>query len=225
MKKPDLMGDAVATAIRNRILTGEVHYGQVLRLAPLAAELDMSITPVREALLRLAQDGWVSHVPNRGFRVQPIHRDDVADTYFIWATVEGELAARATSKATQEGVHRLREVDQQLHDLNDHHGELAIELNSQLHAQVHAMASAPKLLWFASAARRHVPLHLDAAFYSVPGWKEINRYGHTPIIDAVAEGDGARAQALMADHFRSTGDLLLTWLDSLDFWADPEGTA
>ena len=53
----ELLGHAVASAIRDEILTGEVQHGEQLRLAPLAEKLNMSITPVREALLLLAQDG------------------------------------------------------------------------------------------------------------------------------------------------------------------------
>lgn len=223
MKRPDLMVDAVAATIRERILTGQVEYGQVLRLAPLAEELDTSITPIREALMRLAQDGWVAHVPNRGFRVTPIRRKDVEDTYFIWATAEGELAARAASAITPAAVEDLRATDADLHDLEDHHSKAAIDLNFRLHSKVHDIACAPKLLWFADAARRHVPLHMDATFYSVPGWHAINRYGHTSIIDAVADRDAATARKLMGDHFLQTGDLLLTWLDSLGFWADETG--
>lgn len=214
------MVDAVAAAIRERILTGQVEYGQVLRLAPLASELDMSITPIREALMRLAQDGWVAHVPNRGFRVTPIHRKDVQDTYFIWATAEGELAARAASVITPAEVEELRGTDADLHGLENHHSELAITLNHRLHSKVHDIAGAPKLLWFAEAARRHVPLHMDATFYSVPGWHDINRYGHTAIIDAVADRDAEAGRELMGNHFRETGQLLLDWLDSLGFWAD-----
>src|SRR5438552_3432436 len=75
--KPELMGQAVASLIRDQILSGELKYGEALRLAPLAEKLDMSITPVREALLQLAQDGWVVHQPNRGFRVVPMRRDNV----------------------------------------------------------------------------------------------------------------------------------------------------
>lgn len=216
--RPELMGQAVASVIRDQILSGELKYGDVLRLAPLAEKLDMSITPVREALLRLAQDGWVVHQPNRGFRVVPMRRDNVVDTYFMWATAEGELAARAAERATSEGLLVLRRLDSELRELEDHHSTHALELNSDLHSAVHTMADAPKLLWFADAARRLVPLQFDSAFHSVPGWAEINRLGHTAIIDCIDRGDASGARKLMHEHFESTCDLLVKWLDSLSFW-------
>ncbi|WP_104126221.1 GntR family transcriptional regulator [Cryobacterium sp. Y57] len=216
----ELLGHVVASAIRDEILTGGVQHGEQLRLAPLAEKLNLSITPVREALLLLAQDGWVVHAPNRGFRVAPIRRNDVQDTYFIWATAEGELAARAAARVTLDGMDALREVDRALHQLEDHRSALALTLNAKLHSTVHAMADAPKLLWFADSARRLVPLQFDSAFHGVPGWEQVNRLGHTAIIDRIELGDADGARSLMRDHILATCSLLLAWLDSLAFWQE-----
>ncbi|MGY3567709.1 GntR family transcriptional regulator [Sinomonas sp. RB5] len=219
--KRELMGQEVAAAIRELIMTGEARPGETLRLAPLAEKLEMSLTPVREALLMLAQDGWVAHQPNRGFQVMPIRRDNVVDTYFMWAVAEGELAARAAARVTPEGLSALRGLDGRLRSLEDHHTSDALGLNAELHSAVHEMADAPKLLWFADAARRLVPLRFDSSFHSVPGWAEINREGHTPIIDCIELGDQEGARQLMRHHFSSTGDLLVRWLDTLSFWSEP----
>lgn len=222
--KLELMGHAVAALIREQILSGEVKHGDALRLAPLAEKLNVSITPVRDALLQLSRDGWVTHQPNRGFRVVPMRRDNVVDTYFMWATAEGELAARAASRSTPESIFVLRRLDAELHKLGDHHSKHALDLNSELHTAIHAMADAPKLLWFADAARRLVPLQFDSSFHSVPGWAEINRFGHTAVIDRIESGDSPGARKLMFDHFEATCNLLVTWLDGLDFW-EPESAS
>lgn len=213
----------MATAIREQILRGEVRHGELLRLAPLAEQLDMSMTPVREALLQLAQDGWVSHEPNRGFRVVPIRRDNVIDTYFMWATAEGELAARAALQISKEAIASLREADAKIRALEDHGTQLALDLNSKLHSQIHALVDAPKLLWFADLARRLVPLQFDSTFHSIPGWAEINRFGHSAIIDALEAGDEALSRELMKSHFLQTCDVLIEWLDNMSFWMPAGG--
>src|SRR5262245_32352064 len=92
--RPQLKDEAAAH-IRELIVSGQVSPGQLLRLAPLAERLGASITPIREALLLLAQDGWVVQEPNRGFRIAAITRRDVEDAYLVQAFVAGELAARA----------------------------------------------------------------------------------------------------------------------------------
>lgn len=196
--------------------------GDSLRLAQLAEQLGVSVTPVREALLLLTQDGWVRHEPNRGFRVAPIRRKDVEDTYLMWSTAEGEIAARAATRATAGDIDYLRDLDQQIRDADPTDGHLATRLNSELHGYVAVIADAPKLDWFAQAASRLVPLRFPENFHMVPGWSEVNRTEHAPIIDKIAAGDVEGARSGMASHFRGTGELLMRWLDSLEFWSEPE---
>lgn len=220
--KEQLRGN-VASAIRDQIMARTVKPGEQLRLAQLAEQLGVSVTPVREALLLLTQDGWVAHEPNRGFRVAPVRRRDVEDTYLMWSTAEGELAARAATRATARDVDRLRELDASIRAADPTDGHLATRLNSELHHYVSVIADAPKLEWFARAASRLVPLQFPENFHVVPGWSGVNREQHTPLIDAIAEGDPDRARTLAADHFRGTGGLLMRWLDSLDFWSGSQG--
>ncbi|MFE4542308.1 GntR family transcriptional regulator [Arthrobacter sp. NPDC056727] len=215
-----LLGDSVTAEIRGLILQREVSPGDHLGLVELATAMRTSITPVRQALLQLAQDGWVTHEPHRGFRVAPLNRSDVIDTYRVWAMVEGEIAAHAAGRATSSDIESLRAADRRLVDLEDHSGESALELNDELHYAVHRASAAPKLVWFAQTARRSVPLQFNQAFTVVPGWAEFNRYGHTIIIDAIAGHDAEASRKLMSEHFVESGMLLVTHLDSLDLWSE-----
>lgn len=173
----------------------------------------------------LAQDGWVIHEPNRGFRVAQIRRTDVADTYFIWATSEGEIAARAATRATARDVAVLREIDDQLRAVGPENGRAAAELNGELHSAIYEIADAPKLEWFVEAARRLVPFQIPNTFYQVPNWFDENRTAHGPIIDAIARGDSDFARREMFAHLERTGKMLLDWLDSMSFWSDAATTA
>src|SRR5438105_2046589 len=103
--------DEAAAHIRELIVSGQVAPGELVRLAPLAERLGASVTPVREALLLLAQDGWVTQEPNRGFRVGSFTRRDIADAYWVHARVAAELAARAALVVTSETLAVLRELD------------------------------------------------------------------------------------------------------------------
>lgn len=199
-----------------------VRPGDSLRLGQLAEQLGVSVTPVREALLLLTQDGWVRHEPNRGFRVASIRRRDVEDTYLMWSTAEGEIAARAATRATAGDVAHLRDLDRQIREADPADGHLATQLNSALHGYVAVIADAPKLDWFSRAASRLVPLRFPENFHMVPGWSEVNRSQHAPLIDAIASGDVDAARSGTAAHFQGTGNLLMRWLDSLDFWSEPE---
>jgi DNA-binding GntR family transcriptional regulator len=207
---------SVAATIREMIIAGHARPGDLLRLAPLAEQMDISITPVREALLLLAQDGWVVQEPNRGFRVAPIRRNDIEDTYFVHKSIAGELAARAARLATPKDVARLRELNERMRALDDGR-ELEIEqLNYELHQAIYEIAAAPRLSWFVVAASRFVPRQFWA---TIPGWLEFNRSGHDRVIDLVEQGDEDGARAAMEEHIDHARALLVSWLDSISFWS------
>ncbi|WP_170315506.1 GntR family transcriptional regulator [Nakamurella deserti] len=219
--KRELLGGAVVGVVRDLILSGDVRPGERLGLTRLSELMGMSTTPVRQALFQLSQDGWLVHEPHRGFWVAPLDRADLRDTYHVWAHIEGEIATRAVQRATTAQFAEVRALNSALTALEDHHSQTALDLNEQFHSAVHAVSGAHRLVWFADVAIRSVPLRFNEAFQSVPGWAEVNRHGHTPIVEAMEAGDAHRAGELMEDHFVRTGELLISQLDQLGLWAGP----
>lgn len=209
--------DEAAAYIRELIVSGQAAPGTLLRLGPLAERIAVSVTPVREALLLLAQDGWVVQEPNRGFRVASIDRDDIDDAYLVQSFVAGELAARAAEQRTADGIELLRELDAEIRALGggEHEYQRVEDLNYRLHGVIYSLADSPRLVWFVQTASRFVPRRFWAL---IPGWLEHNHEGHGPIIDALAAGDRERARELMAAHIRRAGELLVAHLDSIAFW-------
>lgn len=208
--------DEAAAYIRELIVSGQAAPGTLLRLGPLAEQIDASITPVREALLLLAQDGWIVQEPNRGFRVAPISREDIDDSYLVQSFVAGELAARAAIQPTDEAIVELRRLDAEIAalDAGDDHQRVE-DLNYRLHGVIYELADSPRFVWFVQAASRFVPRRFWA---TIPGWLEHNRTQHGPVIEAVEAGDTDRARELMASHICGAGALLVAHLDSISFW-------
>jgi len=149
--------DAAAAHIRELIVAGLARPGELLRLAPLAERIGASITPVREALLLLAQDGWVVQEPNRGFRVSALRRNDVEDAYFVHSHVAGELARRAALSAEPTDIERLRRLDEAIRALPLSEEVQSEILNYELHDELYALAKSPRLVLFVTAASRFVP--------------------------------------------------------------------
>ena len=85
----------VAAYVREGIMAGQLPAGQFLRTESLAADLNVSATPVREALMILQSEGSVRWEPRRGFRVVSVSDQDVRDLFQVQAFIAGELAARA----------------------------------------------------------------------------------------------------------------------------------
>ena len=93
--------DDIALVIEEAIVSGELAPGTVLRQEQLSEQFNVSRTPMREALRRLAALGLVSFVPNRGVRVRTISRDELHEAFIVRAELEGlatEVATRRRSR-------------------------------------------------------------------------------------------------------------------------------
>jgi len=211
--------DEAAAHIRELIASGQVQPGELMRLAPLAERLGASVTPVREALLLLAQDGWVIQEPNRGFRVAPITRRDVSDAYWVHARVAGELAARLATTIDEETLELLRRLDGQIREHDGDDSGALEDLNFAFHHVLNIAADSPRLTWFVEAASRFVPRRF---WGTIPGWLEHNRSGHATIIEALARGDAEGSRAALTAHIDAARDLLLAHLDAIGFWSARE---
>lgn len=87
------LSDEVAGHLRAAIMSGTLRPGTFIRLDETAAELGVSVTPVREALLKLRGEGMVQLEPHRGHVVLPLTRQDIEDIFWLQATIAKELAA------------------------------------------------------------------------------------------------------------------------------------
>lgn len=209
--------DDAAAYVREQIAVGHAPPGSHLPLELLAGTIGMSVTPVREALLLLAQDGIVVQEPNRGFRVATIRRQDIADTYLVYARVAGELAARAATRIEVAEIARLRDLDERMRALGADEHERIEDDNYALHDVIYDAAHSPRLTWFVVTSARFVPRRLWAV---VPGWLEWNRTSHAPIIDALAQRDPTAARTAMEEHALGAADVLIAHFDVRSLWQD-----
>ena len=86
------------------------------RLNQLAAELGISVTPVREALFELKAEGLLAQQPRRGFVVLPVTGRDLTDVSNVQAHLGGELAARAAANINDEQLRELEKIQTELED-------------------------------------------------------------------------------------------------------------
>jgi len=80
---------SVADTLRNRIFDGVIAPGSHLMEISLANELGVSRTPVRGAMARLADEGLLLYLPNKGFQVRRFNAKDVFDAFSVRANLEG----------------------------------------------------------------------------------------------------------------------------------------
>ncbi|MEQ1731679.1 MAG: GntR family transcriptional regulator [Vicinamibacterales bacterium] len=98
------------SAVRRRILRGELTLGQAISRRKLAAELGISFPPVTEALLRLELEGLLESRPRAGTRVRIPSRDDVFGHYVVREALEAQAAVLCAERATRIERRELRKL-------------------------------------------------------------------------------------------------------------------
>lgn len=195
--RPQLAED-VARFVRRRIFNGTYAAGQYIRLDQLAAQLGISVTPVREALFELRAEGLLSQQPRRGFVVLPVTDRDISDVANLQAHVGGELAARAAVNITDEQLRELRSLHDQLVDAYaSEDDERVVRLNHEFHRAINVAADSPKLAQLMSQITRYAP---ESVFPTIEGWPEKSVTDHKRILLALGAGDDDRARRAMSAH-------------------------
>ena len=103
-----LLRDVAYDAVRGAILDGTLAPGERLRDTELCAWLNLSKTPVREALARLEEDGLVETAPQRYTRVAPLDRDEARDAFQLVAAIQSLAARLAAPRMGQAELARAR---------------------------------------------------------------------------------------------------------------------
>ncbi|HZU40316.1 MAG TPA: GntR family transcriptional regulator [Solirubrobacteraceae bacterium] len=193
--------------IRALILGGEMSPGARLSQLDLAERLGVSRTPVREALRRLAGEGLVDALPQRGFRVADLGLEAVMRRLEVRLLLEPGIARLAAERAVPEDVERLAEAieleaaardSDTMHDASRmfHMGLARATHNEEL---VNTLGA----LWIVEVGRR-----LLARRAGAPEWQQSDISEHRAIMAAVQRRDGVEAERLSREHI---GDALRHW--------------
>ncbi|MDH6197060.1 DNA-binding GntR family transcriptional regulator [Mycobacterium frederiksbergense] len=211
-QRPQLASD-VARLTRRRIFDGTYPAGKYIRLEGLAAELGISVTPVREALFGLQTEGLLTQQPRRGFLVLPVTRRDIDDVAGVQAHIGGQLAARAAGEITDSQLAELERIQQQLevaYAQGDH--EAAVRYNHEFHRGINRVAESPKLAQLMSQITRYA---LESVYPTVEGWPEQSTHDHRRVLAALKERDAELACAAMAEHLCAASKPLIEHLARL----------
>ncbi|ADU00321.1 MULTISPECIES: GntR family transcriptional regulator [Mycolicibacterium] len=207
--RPQLAED-VARFVRRRIFDGTYPAGRYIRLEQLAAELGISVTPVREALFGLRAEGLLTQQPRRGFVVSPITERDIADVSDVQAHIGGVLASRAAELITDEQLAELERIQDELeaaYDAVDH--EAAVRLNHAFHRGVNIAAGSPKLAQLMGQITRFA---LESVYPTVEGWPAHSMNDHRVLLAALRKRDGTAARDAMSEHLCAAAGPLIDHL-------------
>jgi len=199
--------------IREMILRAELAPGQRLAEAPLAERLGMTRTPVRQALPLLAQEGLLSEHETRGYVVRAFTAADIVDAIDLRAVLEGLAARRVAEQGASRAL--LRALQECLEDgdaiLRKRSVELGDEgLYADMNERFHTLIleeSGSALLAETLQRNSRIPFAGPQALAfdknNLERMYDLLHYAHRQhhaIVEALAAGQGARAESLMREH-------------------------
>lgn len=192
----------VYEAMRRAILNFDLKPGAALQETELATHLQVSRTPIREAIRRLDADGLIEIIPYKGAFVKALSSVEVREIYETAEGLEGMAAWLAARKVASEGgVERLESAARAMREAFDRGDVVArTEADTEFHAALHELAGNAYL---ASALARlreqvHRVRHLTArAFSGSPASLE----EHEAACRAIAAGDAELARSITQKHW------------------------
>jgi DNA-binding GntR family transcriptional regulator len=217
MARGSSLRERAEVAIRGGIITGEIQAGQIYSAPALGKQLGVSATPVREAMLDLANEGLVEAIPNRGFRVVPLLESDLDEITQLRVLLEVPPTVAIAGNdelLTEAMVKRLRAMADEI----EKHAMAPdlpafIDADRKFHLEILALHGNRRLVEHVerlrNATRRYGLRRLDRVALVNSAQR------HHVILDALVEGDKERVQTLMDEHIRSNRGVLAGRADDI----------
>jgi DNA-binding GntR family transcriptional regulator len=199
----------VYRAIVEAIVVGELAPGSLHSVAKIADRLQVSRSPVREAMITLSEQGMVTFERNRGVRIQETTAHDLEEVFSLRLLLEVPATYRATGAMTPADVQRLREA---LGSLEDFVNAPSVRAHQEMDARFHRV-----ILDSAGNSRLATVVDNLWAHQKMRGISTAGRtrnradiyHEHRLVYERVAAGDARGAAAAMRRHLTVTGGLLL----------------
>lgn len=190
----------MAGALRAAITGGVVAPGHRLQEERLAEEYGVSRIPVREALRQLAAEGFVEIRPNRGAVVAELTAREAQGLLDVREALEALVARQAAENRTSAQLSRLRQLlDEANQVLAEGRVRDLVGLNSRFHALLAEAGGNPVAVDLVSQLQSKIDwvYAANVSTAAADSWAD-----HAAIVDAVADQDPARAEALLHDHLQ-----------------------
>jgi DNA-binding GntR family transcriptional regulator len=200
----------VAEFLRESILAGVFARGQKLKQAEIAKYLDISITPVREAIKLLEAEGYVHNSAHRGAVVAPFQIERVDELFQLRLAMEPKLTLAAARLLTARDIDELSAIDSLLREAA-HHTEQESKrrgYNYRFHFRLYECAELPQTLQFVHILWAKYPFDMLGA---LPNRAEQVAQDHASIMEALRTRNARAAMQAMQKHMESGHRLFKTY--------------
>lgn len=194
----------VYNQIKNLILCNEIMPGQKLHHQQLSERLGVSRTPVREALTRLVQEGYVSFLPNRGFTCKEIRMQEAEELYELREALEAFAVEKAIATLTENALTQLREkINAYGRDVQHRFTRERLVYDQDVHLQIAKLTGNETLRNTLSHVFERIVLKRRTDGLYDPARGIDAHHEHLRLLDAMEQRDAAAAVAILRNHIQA----------------------
>jgi DNA-binding GntR family transcriptional regulator len=194
--------ELVRDTLRRAILSGSLAGGTRLVQADIATQLEVSTTPVREALRDLATEGLIRLDAHRGAIAHQPDTAEIRDLYDVRKILEAEAIKRATKVITEADLDRAAELSRQMG--LEHDPVAWAELNRQFHAILVDAAGSPRLSATLASLRDAAAVYVALALELAPQQLHAGNDDHQQLLAAMRRRDARAAARIAVAHLDAT---------------------
>lgn len=207
--RADTLGQRVRTQLREAIMAGQFTPGEKLTIRAVAAALDVSLTPTREALFNLAADGILEMRPNGSVYVPELTERRILELTKIRVALEGLASKEAATRLGDDEIDDLVEINEQIvqADTRREYSGL-IALNWQFHFAIYRASKMPELVRMIEKCWAMSGSYLNVIY---PKFGEVSEgiNNHYQIVRALRSRDGDRLASAINTDINYAADALL----------------
>jgi DNA-binding GntR family transcriptional regulator len=194
--------------LRGAIVSGRLEPGSMHSEQSIAADMTISRTPIREALLQLASEGLVEFVPQRGVRITEFNAEHLAQVFQFRAAIEGFCAAKLASQPQPEALTQLdAELERQSAIIGADDRLAWVQANMDFHARIVATAG-NRLMVDALASLASHTMRIGYRMNHRRQRMQESVDEHSAVVEAIRRRDPDRARALASEHLYVTTVLM-----------------
>ncbi|HZR03508.1 MAG TPA: phosphonate utilization associated transcriptional regulator [Burkholderiales bacterium] len=199
----------VRRELERRILSGEVSPGDKLNEAEIATQLNVSRSPVREALRALEQTGLVQIEKNRGVSVRELSLQDADEIYEFRAHLDEVIGQLAARRVTTQQVAQLRELLRKMQEAaRTRNVARYYPLNLRFHDLLAEIAGNRALLGAYRRLVNELHLYRRETLAHGPDSFPISAREHAEIVERIAQRDSEGAGRLLREHAKRSRERL-----------------
>lgn len=214
--------DQLTQRLRTLLVEGRLAPGAKLNERELCEALHVSRTPLREAIKRLAAEGLVDLLPNRGAIAVKLTEADVEHAFEVLAALEGLSGELAAARATDAEIREVQALHFEMracharHDLSGYY-----RLNARIHAALNDAARNPVLTRHYAAINARVQALRFRTNQDSAKWDRAVAE-HDRMVQALAARDGAALRAVLVQHLFHKRDTVLQLMRSGAAYPGPD---